>query len=96
MRKLPLLEPPVELQGPPSHFNTKLLPLRKQDMPTDVPPWDRKEANCDITPKDSPGVLVDAHVYLNEPAPMDPADFAARYKQRRLGNGKFEIDLTED
>ena len=31
-----------------------------------------------------------------EADPMTPGEFAARYKQRRLDNGKFEIDLTED
>ncbi|KAK3397454.1 hypothetical protein B0T20DRAFT_412344 [Sordaria brevicollis] len=28
--------------------------------------------------------------------PMDPDQFAARYKQRRLEDGKVEIDLTDD
>ena len=28
--------------------------------------------------------------------PMGEAEFSARYKQRRLDNGKVEIDLTDD
>ncbi|KAJ4414645.1 hypothetical protein N0V85_003057 [Neurospora sp. IMI 360204] len=38
----------------------------------------------------------DAPRGVKREAPMDDALFAARYKQRRLPNGKVEIDLTDD
>ncbi|KAK3356269.1 hypothetical protein B0H65DRAFT_439406 [Neurospora tetraspora] len=58
-------------------------------------------------PTPVPDEVIDAEEEYKEPendasrgikreAPMDDALFAARYKQRRLENGKIEIDLTDD
>lgn len=31
-----------------------------------------------------------------EPSPMADDEFMARYKARRLNNGRIEVDLTDD